>query len=780
MFISIFFISTHTHTHIHTHTPTEGASKDCSLFLNEINNVESEQVAGMVHTTSSNNQQIRDPLLNDNTNSNNNSSSSASPSSSSSSADRMDVVSEDGSNSTQDINLANYLHPLSTASDMLQYLTAAYWSEFMKRVLAVENDELHSVSLHKAALEFCDLDLGPRNGSDFTSQIPKMSVYEDGKFQSRVLPLIFDACSWTMDLRIQTVSSETLSEASHDVIDRTMNDTSGQDEQSGKENGQHSRSDSTSLADLLSDLTKDANSQRISHVEISSAETNSIEVRTLHAHAPSSRLTLTLCLAIEEDLGTKVYALLCSTSTSGTLFLPPKVLKAKILLSKLEMSPSVNGCASHDTAVEEMMENALNSAVQWARDSFNPAPILSGFGFYIPSPAIDCSDTKQAISPGLMSTIVLWSDAVSLLTVQYGDSTSDTNMPVDGFKNDSNIIRVSLLCPVPLPGVGTLGASGPPRCTVGVPRIVTSEEADRMKRRCISIGELSLTIVRNVSEPTSNTGLDHESPSKRPRHSSSSSSSSYCYQCGELSFLESFTAMSGLVQNELYSALARELLQHSFNQYPFRAPAPVAMTSLSVCGDADTLSSLCDAYCSSRPLLEFILLASNNPAPISDLKKLGSGTSKGILKILTLDCSTRSEPFLVCALYEIVETDADEEDSGSEPEMNFNLRLVDYVEVETHRSYVSVTDAPDTPRSRRGSAASEIDILASGSVDEPPTRKVEKVALKVSSLTATFVDQMVEMDVFRECFQKKLQAMSGRNPFHAFINKLVSRNEIQR
>ena len=430
------------------------------------------------------------------------------------------------------------------------------------------------------------------------------------------------------------------------------------------------------------------------------------------------------------------------------------------------------------------MENALDSAIKWARDSFNPAPSLSGFGFYIPPPAIEFSDTKQAVSPGLMSTIVLWSDAVSLLTIQYGDSTSDATLPASGCtKSDSSIIRVSLLCPVPLPGVGTLGASGPPRCTVGVPRIVTSEEADRMKRRCISIGELSLTIVRNVSEPKNNTGLgDHESPSKRPRHSTSSSSSSYCYQCGELSFLESFTAMSGLVQNELYSALAREILQHSLNQYPFRAPAPVAMTRLSVCGDADTLSSLCDAYCSSRPLLEFILLASNNPGQSSDSKKAVSSTSKGILKILTLDCSTREEAFLVCALYEIVESDSAEEESESEPVVT--LRLVGYIEVETYRSYVSVSDAPDTPRSRRGSAASEIDILASGSVDEPPTRRVEKVALKVSSLTATFVDQIVEMDVFRECFQKKLQAMSGRNPFHAFINKLVSfftaKNGIQR
>jgi hypothetical protein len=104
------------------------------------------------------------------------------------------------------------------------------------------------------------------------------------------------------------------------------------------------------------------------------------------------------------------------------------------------------------------------------------------------------------------------------------------------------------------------------------------------------------------------------------------------------------------------------------------------------------------------------------------------------------------------------------------------LRLVGFIEVETVRSQIGVTDAPDTPQTRRGSASYDFDNLATASMDEPVTvtRKIEKVALKVSSLTNNFPNQTVDMELFRECFQKKLQAMGGRNTFHAFTNKLVS------
>ena len=120
---------------------------------------------------------------------------------------------------------------------------------------------------------------------------------------------------------------------------------------------------------------------------------------------------------------------------------------------------------------------------------------LNAFGLYVPvvnssSPTHDIAtlgNTSYIISK--RSTVVLWSDAESLITIQLGNDINSSRI-------DDDVLHISLLCPIPLPGVGTLGVSGPPRCSVGLPRNVTSEEEDRIKRRCISIGELSLTIAR--------------------------------------------------------------------------------------------------------------------------------------------------------------------------------------------------------------------------------------------------------------------------------------------
>ena len=730
----------------------EGASRDCSLFLSEINNIESEHLAGQIHTAASS-----PPLTAEST-----APSSSSGATASATADLggVDVVSGGSNSSSNDFNINYHLRPLSTATSMIQHLAAAHWSGLMKRVLSVENRELHAASLYSAALSLCsnsNLNLSKED----EEKSPNGDQEIDGISSSKVLPLLFEWCSWSVDGSSKEKISQTLSLSAFSNILKSLKQvTQPLDPRSEPE---------VSMANRPVNMTKEPLRR---HTE---ADPDTEDPR-------SSRLSLALCLAVDGSLCPNIYALLYSTSATATAFVPPTVIKAMNLHCNFNNSlNNLKGCQSTldvESAVEEI-ERGLASAVRWAKECIESAPSLSTFGFYIPTAVKSNLGSKPAAAADLTtsSTIVLWCDSVSLITVQFGSSGSSAdNKHANSSRYDDNTIYVSLLCPIPLPGVGTLGISGPPRCVVGVPRVVTSEESDRMKRRCISIGEISLTIGSKVPAEDDVTGFD--SPTKRQR-----TSASYVYQCGKLAYLEAFHTMSGLVQNDLYSALAQEILQHSLSKYPFSAPVsrrvsmPGGITIVNN-EDSDALPSLRSAYCTSRPLLEFILLASNSPNPTGDPTVKGTpgantGTGTGMLKVLSLDCSTRSEAFIVCALYEnMVGSTSDA--AATEP--SSLLRLVGFIEVETVRSQVGVTDAPDTPQTRRGSASYDFDNLACASMDEPATvtRKIEKVALKVSSLTNNFPDQTVDMELFRECFQKKLQAMGGKNTFHAFTNKLVS------
>jgi hypothetical protein len=727
----------------------DGASRDCSLFLSEINNIESEQVAGQIHTAAS----FLAVTVE-----------SAAPSSSSGAAARatadlggMDTATDGNNDSSKDFNINYHLRPLSTATNIIQHLAAAHWSGLMRRVLSVESRELHAASLYSAALPLCsNSNLSHSKGGEEIS--PPGDPEDGGISGSKVLPLVFEWCSWSLDGSSNSKISQTLSLSAFSNILKSLKQvTQPTDPRSEPEASSENRP-----ANVKNEPPR-------SHLEADPSTEDSC----------SSRLSLALCLAVDGSLCPNVYALLYSTSATATAFDPPTVVKAMNL--RCNFNESLNTLKGSEfpleveSAVEEI-ERGLASANRWAKKCIDSAPTLSTFGFYIPTAVKSTLGSKPASADlNTSSTIVLWCDSVSLITVQFGSYGSSADKHANSSSSDDNTIYVSLLCPIPLPGVGTLGISGPPRCVVGVPRVVTSEESDRMKRRCISIGEISLTIGSTVHV---NDDAGYDSPMKRQR-----TSASYVYQCGKLAYLEAFHTMSGLVQNDLYSALAQEILQHSLNKYPFSAPVsrrvsmPGGITIVTN-EDSEALPSLRSAYCTSRPLLEFILLASNCPDPTGDPTIKGTagpnpGTGTGMLKVLSLDCTTRAEAFIVCALYENIAGSVSDAAAAAPSSL---LRLVGFIEVETVRFQVGVTDAPDTPQTRRGSASYDCDNLATASMDEPVTvtRKIEKVALKVSSLTNNFPDQTVDMELFRECFQKKLQAMGGRNTFHAFTNKLVS------
>jgi hypothetical protein len=739
------------------------------------------------------------------------SSASASSSSSSSSSNNNSSSSGSSSSSGDDYTASLYLLPLSTSSNMIQYLSAAYWSRTMRKALCVDNVELYALTLYNAARTLC---AGVHtNNSNSNGELNENGNDQNGvqngagMSPGNLIPLVYDVCSWPLDPRNQPNISKDLASNSHTNIAAALRAVIHPDTTP--------EVITLSLQEELENVTKKYSQNNENSTELSAKTdfTGSTEF---------SYFSLIMCMVVDTSLQPHIYAILCGISPGSTVFLPPKALKAMMVpFDVTKCTQDSQNLILDDDACDRMIEKAIETSLNWAKSCMIGAPDLRDFGLFIPAPASDVAVTQRLVSTSALVSepciIVLWTDAVSLIAIQFNSCGMDTDSEEkekgkeNGKKNgedkekmassngkrksinyaDVSTMQVSLLCPIPLPGVGTLGVSGPPRCVIGVPRSVTSEEANRLKRRCISIGEISLTVTRDnlPANPANSSLSDLGTPTKKRRRSESTL---YSFRCGRLACIDTFTAMSGLEQSDLYAALGQEIVQHCLNKYPFPAPFPSTLKSplgLSMSnGDTDALSSLSSAYCTCRPLLEFILLITNSPSPHSGSTSNGTGTgtgggtgTKGRLQLLALDCTSRSEAFITCALYENCpktdsDKDKDNKDKDSDSKVNppsVSLRLVGYVEVETSRSLVPVTDIPDTPKTRRDSASFDYDQTPSSTIDEP-VKHTEKVNLRLSSLTSLFEDQIVEMDAFRECFQKKLQAMGGRNPFHAFINKLIA------
>ena len=515
------------------------------------------------------------------------------------------------------------------------------------------------------------------------------------------------------------------------------------------------------------------------------------------AQCVPSQISLMFSIAVDDSFCPHAYALLCQRKAGGTLFLPPTVVDA-IRLTLPTVWSDGNNCkddAEYIKNYEKLMlswiENSLSSSLSWARGYLSTTEKLRAFGLY--APVVDSSapnhDSAQGYTSNVISersTIILWSDTESLISIQIGNDMNSSRI-------DEDALHISLLCPIPLPGVGTLGVSGPPRCTVGSPRNVTSEEEDRIKRRCISIGEVSLIIAKVAEKKSEQITHCRKKQRKVP---------SYYFCCGQLSHLKAFTEASGLIPTDLYSTLAREILQHAFKRHPFSPSQPshsyeVPVLSLSLTlqppiaedsNGEEALSALSNAYCSVRPLLEFVLLvssyasASDSSAVASAPTSSSSGSNgvignKSILKIISLDCQSRCEPFIVCALYNIVNNsggvgNASTSTSTSTSDLVTVIpheTLIGFIEVEIVRSSIDTKETLDTPYTAMDRTRSDSTVT-----DDQISRKTEKFHLKVSGISVDFQSQIIEMAVFRECFQKKFQAMTGRNPFHAFVNKLVS------
>ena len=723
--------------------------------------------------------------------------------STSSSLTALDTATDDGSTDSGSA-ISRYVRPLSTASGLVQHLTAAYWAGIMKRVISTQNDEAHATVLYNAAVLQCAADNVTPNDT-----FRKMDVQStDTTSSSRTIPLVYELCVWVSPadhnnahLNCEQQLDQDFSFASFDRIMSTYFHRASVAVESDS---------ATPSAFQLRDCLDTATILRLRSASALIANTvtkdNAHEVldKIDGAHYVPSQISLMFSFAVDDSLCPHAYALLCQRQAGGTVFLPPTVLDAlRLALPKVwSDSNSLKDNTGYNDKYDKLMlswiENSLSTSLSWARGYLSSTEKLNAFGLYVPvvnssSPTHDIAtlgNTSNIISK--RSTVVLWSDAESLITIQLGNDINSSRI-------DDDVLHISLLCPIPLPGVGTLGVSGPPRCTVGLPRNVTSEEEDRIKRRCISIGELSLTIARVAEKKIDQIVHSRKRQRRVP-------SSSYFFCCGQLSHLKAFTEASGLIPTDLYSTLAREILQHAFKRHPFSPSQPthsseVLPLSLSleapIAEDSnreDVLSALSSAYCSVRPLLEFVLLVSSYTSA-SDSSAVASASTNGsssksssngaigrknILKIISLDCQSRCEPFIVCALYSIADNSRGVGSTSTSTSTSTSVHsesaieapletLLGFIEVEIVRSSIETKETLDTPHTPIDRTRSDSTVA-----DDQISRKTDKINLKVSGISVDFENQIIEMAIFRECFQKKFQAMTGRNPFHAFVNKLVS------
>jgi hypothetical protein len=137
----------------------------------------------------------------------------------------------------------------------------------------------------------------------------------------------------------------------------------------------------------------------------------------------------------------------------------------------------------------------------------------------------------------------------------------------------------------------------------------------------------------------------------------------------------------------------------------------------------------------------------------------------GVIKILSLDCIGRNEPYITCALYAIRDY--------KNPVINNNgtgshdtLSLVGFIDVQITKisEPVSAPVSPRTPRERGNSNLT----------DENEAIINEKIMLKINSLSNSFPEQLIDMEVYRECLQNKMWTISHPNCFHILIRKLIS------
>jgi hypothetical protein len=244
---------------------------------------------------------------------------------------------------------------------------------------------------------------------------------------------------------------------------------------------------------------------------------------------------------------------------------------------------------------------------------------------------------------------------------------------------------------------------------------------------------------------------------------------SYFFYCSTYDPLEAFvsTALDRESQCALYSSLGKELIQQMLYKKHFTPPLNYVDGDDKNC-PVNILSKL---YSLASPLLEFIWLA----IKYAGCSHIDENISKcnGVIKILSLDCTTREEPFLTCALYAIRENTShnrnNEKTNGNSvlTDPDDMLSLIGFIDVQITKLIepVSAPVSPRTPREReRGN---------SNLTDENEIKNNEKILLKINSLSNTFPEQLIDMEVYRECLQKKMWTVSHPNCFHILIRKLI-------
>jgi hypothetical protein len=277
--------------------------------------------------------------------------------------------------------------------------------------------------------------------------------------------------------------------------------------------------------------------------------------------------------------------------------------------------------------------------------------------------------------------------------------------------------------------------------------------------RCVSIGEVTLSVCEKEDKYETN-ALKKSKKNK-----------SYFFNCGTYDPLEAFvsTTLDKESQCELYSSLGKELIQQILYKKHFTPP----LNNIDGDDKNNPINILSSLYSLASPLLEFIWLA----IKYAGSSHIDENISKcnGVIKILSLDCITRDEPSIACALYAVRDNTShninSEKTNGKNHENKVltdpddMLSLIGFIDVRITK-IIEPVSAPVSPRIPRERGNSNL-------TDENEIENSKKILLKISSLSNTFPEQLIDMEVYRECLQKKMWTVSHPNCFHILIRKLM-------
>ena len=324
----------------------------------------------------------------------------------------------------------------------------------------------------------------------------------------------------------------------------------------------------------------------------------------------------------------------------------------------------------------------LAKALEWANRIVQVPLMLRAVGLH--SGLVHHENNNNDNDDETPARFVLWIDDKTLIMFELGCCTSD--FPPPSTNPTSETLKLCLLSPIPLPGIGSMdmsttfpGRGKAAACLPMVPRKLPVDAMTRFDQRCVTLGHGYFLVTEESNLPDNDKGSrGHDFDGSRPPPGT------HRLECSGFEPSESLDR--GSPGRAMYDAIIREMLQTMLIQHT--AAASVTEDGMSGVNASDghlspLLSSLCAAIKVLRPWYEFLWLVakhtstlpsasnegvdpattssssssssssqpSSSPPSSSQPSSSSSSSSSHVLKVISVDYAGSAPPSLVCGLY---------------------------------------------------------------------------------------------------------------------------------